>query len=396
MTRTRKKWLSQQVQVMKTIHQSYKGIEEIDDSSSSEIQEPFDPTKIDITVKPLIIDSLVKRMKSKPMRIDLNTEFQRKGNLWKEDYQSRLIESLLVKIPLPAFYFDGSDDNIWKIVDGLQRICTLKNFIIDKTLKLKNLEYLKQYENKGFDDLPTFLQSRIEETHITAYIINPGTPHEVKFNIFKRINTGGLVLTPQEIRHALNQGIPADFVKELAALKEFHQATNNVLKKSKRMEDRDFVTRFIGFYGGYDTYQPDLDSYLNKEMRHLSQLTKTERKNIKDDFIRAMKAAFDIFGNDAFRKRYDSKASRNPINKALFETWSVNLAKLSDQNIAILITGKEQLKNKFVQMMNSDKVFDKSITSATGDIKAVGRRFSKISDLMQEVLNDIKNQAHKF
>lgn len=377
---------------MKNLDKSSNFIEEIDDSSS-EIREPFDPTKIDITAKPLIIDSLVKRMKSKPMRIDLNTEFQRKGNLWKDEYQSRLIESLLVKIPLPAFYFDGSDDTIWKIVDGLQRICTLKNFIIDKTLKLTNLEYLKQYEGKGFEDLPPFLQGRIEETHITAYIINPGTPHEVKYNIFKRINTGGLVLTPQEIRHALNQGIPADFVKELAESQEFHMATDYVLNNSKRMEDRDFVTRFIGFYNGYETYQPDLDSYLNREMKRLGRITAEERQRIKADFIKAMKAAVKIFDNDAFRKRYDFNASRNPINKALFETWSVNLANQPDYNIDILIANKKKVKKNFIQLMNTDKDFDKSITSATGDLKAVQRRFSKIADLIKEVLNDIPNQT---
>lgn len=173
-------------------------IEIEDDSSSSEIKDPFDPTKIDITVKPLIIDSLIKRMKSKPMRIDLNTEFQRLGNLWKEDAQGRLIESLLVKIPLPAFYFDGTDYNNWKIIDGLQRIIALKRFVIDKTLKLTDMEYLKQYEGKGFGDLPMFLQARIEETQIIAYIINPGTPPEIKFNIFKRI---------QYYRHAVNRDI---------------------------------------------------------------------------------------------------------------------------------------------------------------------------------------------
>jgi len=358
---------------------------EEDDSSSSEIKNPFDPTKIDITVKPLIIDSLIKRMKSRPMRIDLNTEFQRLGNLWKEDAQSRLIESLLVKIPLPAFYFDGTDDNYWKIVDGLQRITTLKKFIIDKTLRLTNLEYLKSYEHKSFDELPTFLQGRIEENQITAYIINPGTPPQVKFNIFKRINTGGLVLTPQEIRHALNQGIPADFVKELAELEVFHKATDNVLKDSKRMEDRDFIARFIGFYDGYDKYQPDLDSYLNKAMENLNQLSVEERDKIKHDFIKAMNASYEIFGNDAFRKRYALTEKRKPVNKALFDTWAVNLAKLSEEDITQLILKKDKLKEMFLNLMNTDKEFEKSITSATGDIRSVERRFSKIANLLAEV-----------
>ena len=105
-------------------------IEIVDESSDPEIRKPFDPTKIDMTVKPLIIDSLIKRMKSDPPRIDLNTEFQRRGNLWDETAQSRLIESLLVRIRIPAFYFDATDDKCWKVVDGLQRLITLKNFIM--------------------------------------------------------------------------------------------------------------------------------------------------------------------------------------------------------------------------------------------------------------------------
>lgn len=367
---------------MKRDNATAEEIEKIDESS--EIIKPFDPTKIDITQKVLTIDLLVKRLQNS--RIDLYTEFQREGNLWDVGDQSRLIESLLVRIPLPAFYFDGTDDNRWKVVDGLQRLYTLKNFIVDKTLKLTNLEFLKnQYEGFRFTQLPIFLQARIEETNITAFVINPGTPPEVKFNIFKRINTGGIVLTPQEIRHALNQGIPADFVKNLARLPEFKKATAYTLTKVKRMEDRDFVTRFISFHLLQNDYRPDLDSFLNNAMSHLKNLSVEERLKIKQEFQKAMNAAYSIFGNDAFRKRYDKKDPRKPLNKALFEAWSVNLAKLPESEISRLIEKKEMLKDEFIAIMNNTE-FNKAISSATGDIKAVDKRFSKVKQIIEKIL----------
>lgn len=366
--------------------------EKIDESSTPDITKPFDPTKINITITPLIIDSLVKRMKSNPPRIDLNTDFQRRGGLWGEIAQSRFIESLLVRIPIPAFYFDGSEDT-WKVVDGLQRLFTLKRFIIDKELKLENLEFLNKYNGKKFDDLPAYLQGRIEETHITAFVINPGTPDDVKYNIFKRINTGGIFLNPQEIRHALNQGFPANFVAELAASSEFNKATQNLFLNHKRMEDRDLVTRFIAFYNGYEHYSTELDEYLHNAMKNLSQLSDTKREQIKCDFKKAMNAAFDIFGEYAFRKRYKIMERKHPINKALFDTWSVNLAHLSDENIKVLISKKEMINNRFIELIKSDVDFNTAITISTGNIRAVKKRFLEIKQLLYECLNDNKYQA---
>ncbi|MBF0539354.1 MAG: DUF262 domain-containing protein [Nitrospirae bacterium] len=356
------------------------------DESSSEIKKPFDPTQIDITSKSLIIDSLIKRMKTNT--IDINTEFQRQGNLWNKISQSRLIESLLVRIPLPAFYFDGSDDNNWKVVDGLQRLSTLKNFIIEKTLKLENLEYLTNFNGSGFDDFPLYLQRRIEESQVTTYIISPGTPANVKYNIFKRINTGGLVLYSQEIRHALNQGIPADFVKELSGLSEFHQATGYALQNKKRMEDRDFVMRFIAFYWGYDDYESDVDGYLNDKMASLSKITQNERDQLKKDFIKAMNAAYNIFGKDAFRKITSFKENRSPLNKSLFDAWSTNLARLTGDKIDKLILSRDILKARLMELIDSNIMFYNSITYGTGWYYAVKIRIDVIQKLIESILYD--------
>lgn len=360
---------------------------EYEDLSSGDLMEkPFNPTKIDITTKPLTIDLLLKRLKAEPIEIDLSPAFQRKGDLWDEKKQSQLIESLLIKFPLPAFYFDGSDNNKWLVVDGLQRLSALRNFVILKKLKLVGLEFLNKLEGASFDDLPRNLQRQIEEAQITAYIINAGTPEEVKFNIFKRINTGGLILNSQEIRHALNQGIPAKFVEELANSKDFQEATGKI--NPDRMLDREFITRFLAFrIKPVSEYKPDLDTYMNLKMGELKTISESERQEIKSSFISSMKLAKKVFGDWAFRKVFDLNERRRPINKALFEVWSAELSRLSDKDRETLLNKGEILFKNFIELMNSDEVFVASITSATGDKTRVSYRYSKIAGIINNTLN---------
>lgn len=282
------------IQELETLQQEYSVEDETNiENENILMEDPFNPQDIDIKTKPMSLDNIIKRLREE--EIDLAPDFQRQGNLWPTEKQSQLIESILIKLPLPAFYFDGSDDNKWLVVDGLQRLSAIKNFVVDKTMALSGLEFLKKLEGFKFEDLPRAYQRQIEEAEIMAYIINPGTPEDVKFNIFKRINTGGLVLAAQEIRHALNQGVPAKFVAELANLHEFKQATGWVIA-TDRMLDREFVTRFIAFYiNSPADYKPDLDTFMSKSMGQLKYKTEEELASIKTNFIEAMKLASAIF-----------------------------------------------------------------------------------------------------
>lgn len=360
---------------------------EYEDMSTGVLMEkPFNPSQIDISSKTPTVDLLIKRLKADPPEIDLYPDFQRKDDLWDAGKQSRLIESLLIKFPLPAFYFDGTDNNKWLVVDGLQRLSALRNFVINKTLKLTGLEFLKKLEGDGYDDLPRNLQRQIEETQVTAYIINPGTPEEVKFNIFRRVNTGGLIMEPQEIRHAMNQGIPAIYVKELAQTSEFINVTQRAINPS-RMLDREFVTRFIAFYlNDYKNYIPDLDTFMNTSMSEIKKLSENDRNKMKQDFISSMVLSHSIFGNWAFRKSDKYPEKRKPINKALFEIWSVSLAKLDENQRNQLLLRKEVLFEKSIRLVKDDLTFFNSITTSTGNKSSVSYRFSSIEKIIQETL----------
>ncbi|HNN07076.1 MAG TPA: DUF262 domain-containing protein, partial [Leptospiraceae bacterium] len=230
------------------------------------MEKPFDPTKIKIETKTPSLDTLIRRIQKETVMLNTESYFQRKDDLWDAVKQSRLIESILIQFPLPAFFFDATNDDKWLVVDGLQRLSSIRNFAVKKSLTLTNLEFLTQLNGKKWDDLGD-LQRIIEEAQVVIHKIMPGTPTDVKFNIFKRINTGGLVLESQEIRHALFQGKPAEFIAKLAQTKEFTDATSNKIK-THRMLDRDFANRFLCFYLlGYDgEYNSDLDTYMSKAM----------------------------------------------------------------------------------------------------------------------------------
>ena len=355
------------------------------EENEDSIDQPFDPEKIRVDTRPYTIDILLNRIKYG--ELNLSPDFQRTDNIWNSKTKSRLVESILVRIPLPAFYMDATDEDKWVVIDGLQRLTTLKQFAIDKSLVLSELEFLDLNLNgKNFDELPRNLQRRIIETQVTVYLIQKGTPPEVKFNIFRRINTGGLPLSLQEIRHALNQGKSTKFLEKLSKLPEFKQATANSIS-GQRMSDREFILRFLAFvinsYGDYKA--TEFDSFLSDVMGTINKMEESDLNSLEHRFSKSMVAAHQIFDNDAFRKRYRVDAPRSPINKALFESWAVNLSKLNEEQIAILVDKKDIVRAKFVDLMN-DRNFDSAISQGTGDIRKVMRRFSAIEQLIQEVL----------
>ncbi|WP_235830983.1 DUF262 domain-containing protein [Flavobacterium ustbae] len=361
--------------------------EEIIDDTILLMEKPFDPTKINIETKTPSLDTLIKRIQYKSIQMNTESYFQRQDDLWDNVKQSRLIESILIRFPLPAFFFDSTDDNEWLVVDGLQRLSSIRNFCVEKKLKLTNLEFLSHLNGKTFDELSGDLQRIIEESQVVIYKIMPGTPTDVKFNIFKRINTGGLVLESQEIRHALFQGKPAVFIAELGKNTDFLKATYGKIK-TNRMLDRDFANRFLCFYlFGYENYSSDLDTFMSKAMAGIYDKSDDELNKIKYDFSEAMKLAHNIFEIGAFRKNIGNNNRLPPINKALFDAISTQFAVLNDEQRDKLNLKKEDFKNELKNILASDSLFFTSISSSTGDKNRVYKRHHTIEKLIQKIIS---------
>lgn len=384
MEKVKKFLLSQGIEVVPSLFD----VEEMEDDEVAESGnqiKPYDPSQIDISPKNQSLDLLLNRVENE--EIDLMPDFQRKAGLWAPKQKSQLIESLVLRIPLPAFYFDGTDNDKWIVIDGLQRLTALKEFFIDKTLRLTGLEFLKDLEGLGCDDMPKVYLRRMKETQVICYIINPGAPINLKYNIFKRINTGGLHLEPQEIRHALYQGFATNYLKRLSDNDTFKRVTGYSVP-TDRMMDREFVLRFIAFYElGVDKYDGIVDDFLNAAMALINKKYKnspTYADALEQKFLFVLEVSEKIFGRFAFRRMPD-KEKRRTISKALFETWTAVLAKHSNEELDKLVLNREYLVEKYMPMFTEDEEFYNSIGS--GKIYSVRKRFEKIESLVSEVLN---------
>ena len=365
--------------------------EQVTEGDGEKIAEPFDPDDIDVVTRSMTVDLLLSRTESE--MIDLQPDFQRRWGVWDTRRQSRLIESLLLRIPLPVLYAAEDDDERWEIVDGIQRLSTIARFIKpsiikEKPLILTGLEYLHDYEGQEFEGLSSRLKMRLRETELIIHLIRKGTPPEVKFNIFARINTGGMALSAQELRHAITPGKARNLLEEWAGIPAFIRATDGSVQPI-RMDDRELVLRFLAFYMlGLDSYkQPDMDGFLITAMKAINMADERDLANIQSVFTLAMDTAFTIFARDAFRKRFTLEAGRLPINKAIFESLSVSLARLSPAELAKLTLRADSVRGGFIELCQN-RSFENAISQGTGDIRKVNRRFSATSELLSRVLSD--------
>lgn len=395
------------------LQDSYTGIESEEDEK---ITDPFNPEDISIETRITPMETILRRIKQGTLI--LNPDFQRK-EVWTDVRKSQLIESILLEIPIPMFYVSSEEDGNWTVVDGLQRISAFRDFVLgtkfmtSKNVKeegegmtLTGLEFLKELEGKQMKDLPTKLYNRILEAEFSVTVINPGTPEEVKRNIFKRINTGGMPLSPQEIRNALYGGAVSELLHEMAEKSVFKKATGNSVK-DLRMEDKELLLRFLSFVirpphtykknQSIDTWLSDtmiiynsFPSLKNRDlirrekegMVSVSDVRVLSKDKIMDSFLIAMKRARKMFGDHAFRKSYGNMR-RRPINKCLFETWGVLLGNMSDVDFSKLSVHRNLFMYDYSKLLDDEK-FIIAISRDSMRPSSVVLRYNKLKNLIKK------------
>lgn len=357
------------------------------DSKEPRIERPYDPSKVDISSVQISIHSLLDRMSND--EIYLTPDYQRRDDVWNVTAKSRLIESLLIRVPLPAFYFDAKQDNLWVVVDGLQRLSAFYDFVIrkdgdEKKLILQNMEYLTELNGNTYEELPRQYQRRIQEAQTYCYIIRPGTPEDVTISIFKRINTGGEPLTLPEIRNAVYHGVASKLVRNMAFSDEFKKATRNRVSPF-RMEDADLTARFLAFYLlGYESYDGDMNKYIDEGMSDANKrLNDKEAEVILQIFKESMIISHKLFLDKAFRKYNHETGRFGPINKALFECTSVVIASLENDQRSTLLS-RQNILERYKELFNDE--FCASVTSATGTVEHVVTRYQLMKGFFNKEL----------
>jgi len=376
------------------------GIEQEDDPI--ETNEPFDPASISLTSKIVALDTVLRRIKNDTIR--LAPDFQR-NHVWDIARKSLLIESMMLRIPLPMFYVSEDSDGIWEVVDGLQRLTTIKDFILGedndgKGFKLKSLEFWGEklndmdfYSIENKSTMPRIINN-IMEAELSFTIINPDTPEKVKRNIFKRINTGGMRLSMQEIRHALYQGPATKLLLKLVQCDAYKKVIGETIKDN-RMGGRELILRYISFHlRGWTSYKGDMDSFLSDTMRYINGELKLETKSeyseskITEDFSKALVRSQLLFGEHAFRRSRAGSHRKTPINKSLFEIWTYIFSRASKESFEIIKNNKTHFLSDYYSLLDDDEDFIDSIGRHGGDNIGVKNRYTKIIQLVKEHIND--------
>lgn len=335
------------------------------------------------------IDDLLIRHETRTVhdvirRIDKNSyvmdpDFQR-DFIWPEEKQSKLIESVIMRIPLPVFYLAEDDMGRMVVVDGLQRLSTFRRFVKDE-LGL-HLPKRKELHGKRFSDLSSKLQNRIEDCNLIFYIIDSKAPERVRLDIFERVN-GGVPLTRQQMRNSLFMGRATRFLKEESRTEIFLNATGGSLD-AKKMRDREFVNRFCAFQVIHVTeYRGDMDEFLAGCLRKMNRMTEDDLSSLSFEFRRGLANNFVLFDRHAFRKHVPGQERRGVINASFWDVMSTGLSRYTEKRIRACAA---PLRESVYRLLG-DEEFNISITYGPNDPRKVRHRFQVTRQKFKEILD---------
>ena len=361
------------------------------ESKEEELMQPgYGPDDIFVENKPFSLKQINDLIDDGD--IELSPDFQR-NFIWDDTRQSRLIESIFLGLPLPSIYLSQYKDGRLTIVDGLQRIMSIRRFLSNK-LRLSNLEYIKECNGKTYNQLKEVFSPlrlrRFGQTQIMCFVIDYRSPNKLKFDLFRRLNTGGKPLNNQEIRNCLSRPELRKCLKTMVGMQAFKDATDGSVKDN-RMEAQEAALRFVYFYQNYHTETDPIPFYSgNMEDTLDSAVELLNEQESLDLFVpvyeQSLKDACRLFKEQTFRKVYTGQIRRSQVNKLLMLCVTVLLARFG-QNYRKSIEEGVDLRDELKALIDNDIDFFNALTWSTNSKWNIDYVFNKLkSDLFDKHL----------
>lgn len=231
-------------------------------------------------------------------QIDLQPEYQREY-VWKIDLQSRLIESLLLQIPVPPLYFVKLNSGKLEVVDGQQRLTTLIRFISNE-FALQKLQKLSSLNDKTFKDLSEQDQEKIRDSTIRSIVIDSGSNHDLRYEIFERLNRGSMPLNEQEIRNCTYRGEFCNLLRILERNPDWRKVKGTA-EPEPRFKEQEMILRFFAFANRIEFYGSNLKKFLNDYMGMHAPKDKDKLVELDEMFCQTMRNVKLVFGENAGR-----------------------------------------------------------------------------------------------
>lgn len=323
-----------------------------------------------------------------------------------EQIASKLIESILMDVPIPVVYLAEEKDGNYSVIDGQQRLTSFISFLEghypdeDKTpFKLKGLKVLPELNKSGFLDLDKDLQKKIRNTTIHSILIKKESNEDIKFEIFERLNTGSTKLNEDEVRNTVYRG---EYIKLLAKLSE-NEILHSLVRKDnfkKRMIYRGMILRFFALSEkSYLNYKSSMKQFSNKELRERQNLSKEKAKEFEERFLHCIDLVKIVFGENAFRRYIPGSSdesgnwSTGQINMALFDLQMVGFVNYSKNQI---LSKAEAIREELLSLMITDSEFQNLIGFKTSDTDNVKKRFKIYFEMLDRIITDSSYQKRIF
>jgi hypothetical protein len=309
----------------------------------------------------------------------LADDFQRR-RVWDDTKASRLIESLLINVPIPVCYFAELEDSSCSVIDGQQRLTAIYRYLNDE-FKLKSLKIRDDLNKLKFSQLGVVDQRSIKLRIIRCVVILKDSDPEIRFDVFDRLNSNSVKLNRQELRNSLYKGTLNNLVKELSK-HEIFKKLRRAKDVEKRMNDCEMILRFFAFYFNGSKYQGKLSKFLDEYLQSGMKFNSQTLEQHREIFLKTIDIVHSIFGENSFR-RYDplEQIWKSAINRAVYDVVMLYFSRVSLETIE---TQRDAIVIEFKELFNNPS-FEDAIASQPEKVNQMQSRL----DLWRERLDRI-------